>query len=144
MTSILPRLRGHGGHRADDKIRELRADVLHLLNWQANAQDYFAILQTDRADVYAAWQYAEDKAARAEDVVVLQEARLRDLQRQVDELTRRLEVQCLAESAATTTQEIDLRDLQARFKDGPVVSLHHSPQATSPNHIPSWARTEGA
>ncbi|MFE3326831.1 hypothetical protein [Streptomyces sp. NPDC059176] len=144
MTSILPRLRGTGGHRADDKIAELRGDVLRLLNWQTAAQDYFAVLQQDRADVYAAWQYAEDKAARAEDIVVWQDARIRDLQRQVDELTRRLEVQCLAESAATRTQEIDLRELQARFTSGPVVSLHHSSQATSPAHVPSRAKPDPA
>lgn len=138
MTSILPRLRGAGGHRADDKIAELRDDVLRLLNWQTAAQDYFAILQNDRADVYAAWQYAEDKAARAEDIVVWQDAQLRDLEQQVVDLKRRLQVQCLAESAATTTQEIDVRDLQARFSDGPVVSLHHSPQAVVDPGQTSW------
>lgn len=128
----------HRLSRTDSKITQLRADVSRLLNWKLAADDYFAILQQDRADVYAAWQYAEDEAARAGDIVVWQEAKLRDLRRQVDELTRRLEVQCLAESAATTTQEIDVREIQARFANGPVISLHHSPQAKNPAHVPSW------
>ncbi|MFF3324916.1 hypothetical protein [Streptomyces sp. NPDC002889] len=131
MSSILPRLRGTGGHRAADKIRELQADIAKLLNWQLAAQDYFAVLQADRADVYAAWQWAEDKAARAEDIVALQEVQLEDCDRQIADLKERLRVACLADSAASTTQEIDARTIQARFAEGPVVSLHHSPLADS-------------
>ncbi|MFE3678794.1 hypothetical protein [Streptomyces griseus] len=37
------------------------------------------------------------------------------------------------------TAPIDVRDLQARFTAGPVVSLHHSPQAADPAHIPAPA-----
>jgi uncharacterized coiled-coil DUF342 family protein len=55
-----------------------------------------------------------------------------EMQQHINDLTRRLNVGVLAEAAASKTQEIDARELQARFAEGPVVSLHHSPQADVP------------
>ncbi|MFD3999922.1 hypothetical protein [Streptomyces rubiginosohelvolus] len=37
------------------------------------------------------------------------------------------------------TAPIDVRELQARFTAGPVVSLQYSPQAADPTHIPAPA-----
>lgn len=62
-----------------------------------------------------------------------------EMQQHIDDLTRRLEIGVLAEAAASKTQEIDARELQARFAEGPVVSLHHSPQADSPADTPDPA-----
>lgn len=61
-----------------------------------------------------------------------------EMQQQIDDLTRRLEVQVLAEAAASQTQEIDAREIQERFADGPVVSLHHSPQAVTQPGQTAW------
>jgi len=55
-----------------------------------------------------------------------------EMQQHIDDLTRRLNIGVLAGAAASETQEIDASELQARFADGPVVSLHHSPQADVP------------
>jgi seryl-tRNA synthetase len=38
------------------------------------------------------------------------------------------------EDQATTP--IDVRELRERFNTGPIVTLHHSPQAADPTHIP--------
>lgn len=141
MTSILPRLRGTGIHRADDKIAELRDDVARLLNFKAAADDYFAILVHDRNETFAALQFAEHGRQAAEAIVIDQERQIRDLKRQLGEAKRRLEVGVLAEAAAAETQEIDVRALQERLADGPVRTLNQSPMARrNPGHVPGWVK----
>ncbi|WP_329390076.1 hypothetical protein [Streptomyces sp. NBC_01716] len=68
MSLTIPWQRGHGHHRALDRIAELRDENIRLLNRQAAADDYFAVLMTDRADMYTAWQHAEHRANLAADV----------------------------------------------------------------------------
>jgi chromosome segregation ATPase len=150
VTSFLPRLRGNGGHRADDRIAQLEDLIAQLrdenathLNRQAAIDDYIKILQGDRNDVYAAWQFAEHGRQAAEAIVVDQERQIRDLKRQLGEAKRRLEVGVLAEAAAAQTQELDLRTLQERFAEGPVVALNQTPQARrSPDHVPGWVKDQ--
>jgi hypothetical protein len=145
VTSILPRLRGTGTRRADDRIAELRDDVARLLNFKAASDDYFAILMHDRNEVYAAWQFAEHGKQAAEAIVIDQQAQIRDLKRQLGEAKRRLEVGVLAEAAAAQTQELDVRALQEKFADGPVVALNQTPMARrSPGHVPGWVKDEPA
>ncbi len=145
-------------NRAEVKLRKteahlaaVQADNARLLNRQAAADDFFMVqaqLITDlEADVRRLREeLAAEQGARAvADADV--EARnrwIRDLEREVSELKRRLEVRTWAEAAAARTQEIDVRDLRERFATGPVVSLHHSPQAsTNPGHgTPTWARRD--
>ncbi|MET9517482.1 hypothetical protein [Streptomyces sp. NPDC002994] len=100
------------------KVTELRDENRHLHNRQAAADDFFAVLMDDRAELHNLWQYAEHKAACAEDVVVCQEADIRDLHRQIADLTERLRVASLADSAASRTQEIDTRALLKRITQG--------------------------
>ncbi|MFI9618067.1 hypothetical protein ACIG8S_04025 [[Kitasatospora] papulosa] len=135
-------------HRAATPA-ELRQENRLLLNRQAAADDFFALLMKDRDEVHNLWRHAEEKAADAEIVVVCQQG-------QIDELTaENLALKAkLANTAAVTvpemerdttafedqaTEPIDARDLQARFVAGPVVDLHHSPQAADPTHIPAPA-----
>ncbi|MEY9995812.1 hypothetical protein ABIE67_007844 [Streptomyces sp. V4I8] len=68
---------------------------------------------------------------------------VRGLEAQITRLERRLEVSVLAEAAAAQTQEIDLRTLQERFAEGPVVALNQTPQARrSPDHVPGWVKDQ--
>ncbi|GGS41160.1 hypothetical protein F2B00_03190 [Streptomyces parvus] len=135
---------------------KLRADVTRLMNRQAAADDYFAVLLADRADVYEAWQNAEAKAARAEDTVVWQDHRLCKQEAELGRLRAQLAPYLAADANANAitvppserdssrfedqaTAPIDVRELRNRFAAGPVVSLHHSPQAADPTHIPAPA-----
>ena len=91
-------------------------------------------------------QLAEKEAEHAE-VVARIDARhaevVRGLEQQVADLERRLDVGVLAESAAAKTQEIDVRSLQERFADGPVLALHSSPQARrGASHVPGWVKDQ--
>ncbi|MEV8403568.1 hypothetical protein [Streptomyces niveus] len=68
MSITIPWQRGKGAHRACDRIAELRDENVRLMNRQAAADDYFAVLMQDRADMYTAWQYAEQRALLADDI----------------------------------------------------------------------------
>lgn len=146
MSLHLPQ-RAPRKHRAQDRIRQLEATVADQSMRLQAADKLIRNVLREKSDTYLDLRNAEQARDCADALAETRLQQIRDLQRKVDELTRRLEVQCLAESAATRTQEIDLRELQARFTDGPVVTLHHSPQATSPAHVPSCAKpgpAEGA
>lgn len=68
---------------------------------------------------------------------------VRGLEAQNARLQRQLEIGVLAEAAATETQELDVRALQERFADGPVVALNQTPMARrQPNHVPGWVKDE--
>lgn len=41
------------------------------------------------------------------------------------------------------TASIEYRTLRERFTAGPVVTLHRSPQAANPAHVPAWALKPG-
>lgn len=68
MSITTPWTRGKGAHRAYDRIAQLRDENVRLMNRQAAADDYFAVLMNDRADMYAAWQHAEHRANLADDI----------------------------------------------------------------------------
>lgn len=68
MSITIPWQRGHGHHRALDRIAELRYENVRLMNRQAAADDYFAILMQDRADMYTAWRDAVHRADLADDI----------------------------------------------------------------------------
>lgn len=68
LTDLIPGLKGSGIRRAVDKVTELREENVKLLNRQAAADDYFALLMQDRDDVYAAWQWSEQARQEAETV----------------------------------------------------------------------------
>jgi len=168
LTDLIPALgrpKPRKANRAETKLRKVedqlaavRQDNVKLLTRQAAADDYFALLIQDRDQVYGAWQFAEQKRQDAETVAV---CALEESARLTAELTwwREKFGQQVADEANAhavdvppairpisgpedeATGPIDVRDLRARFAGGPVVSLHHSPQAVRPDHIPSWAET---
>ncbi|NEB42336.1 hypothetical protein [Streptomyces sp. SID14515] len=150
-------------HRAADKVAELerqlkdqQAETVSAFGQLIGAADTIAILEADLADVRA-------KRAEAEQVVVCLDADLRDRTAERDQARdeiRQLHAQLAPFLAAeananavtvppserdTTrfedqaTAPIDVRELRNRFTAGPVVSLHHSPQAADPTHIPAPA-----
>ncbi|MFD7861816.1 hypothetical protein [Streptomyces sp. NPDC059783] len=137
-----------GRHRSATPA-ELRAENVALLNRQAAADDYFALLMHDRAEVYEAWEAAVRRAADAETVVVCQQADIEELTAEVTRLraelanTMRVDVPLMerdtTDGADQATAPIDARELRERFAAGPVVTLHHAPQATTPVHVPVLA-----
>jgi predicted nuclease with TOPRIM domain len=123
ITARIPALKGHGRHRAADKLAELREDNRKLLDRQMAADDFFACLMQDRADLQTALeqererrQIAEKERDQAEEVI-----RLRD--REIADLKRRRAVRVLAEAAAAETQPIPVVTR--------VMPLHEAPFATT-------------
>ncbi|MGW6578934.1 hypothetical protein ACWF76_05920 [Streptomyces globisporus] len=130
---------------------KLRADVNRLMNRQAAADDYFALLLADRADVYEAWQNAEAKAARAEDTVVWQDHRLRKQDAELGRLRAQLAPYLAADANANAitvppserdttafedqaTEPIKVTTLWAAHGIGPVLATQGS---TDPAHLPA-------
>lgn len=68
---------------------------------------------------------------------------VRDLEARLADMERRLDVGVLAEAAAATTQETDVRSLRERFESGPVVRYGVPPWTaiTNPGCAPSQADT---
>lgn len=142
-------------NRAEIKLRKTEAhlaavqeDNVRLLNRQAAADDLIARqaqrinrLEADDRDLRL--RLTAEQGAHAADVET-RNRWIRDLERQLADAARRLEIRTWAEAAAATTQEIDVRSLRERFASGPVVSLHHSPQAsTNPGRgTPTWAHRD--
>ncbi|MFI7329289.1 hypothetical protein ACIBQ3_32220 [Streptomyces rubiginosohelvolus] len=150
-------------HRAADKVVELKrqlkdqqAETVSAFGQLIGAADTIAILQHQLADVRA-------KQAEAEQVVVCLDADLRERTEERDQaladvaaLRAQLAPFLAADANANAitvppserdttafedqaTAPIDVRELQARFTAGPVVSLQFSPQAADPTHIPAPA-----
>jgi hypothetical protein len=158
ISSLIPGLKGSGSRRAVDEVERLREDNIRLLDRQAAADDYFALLAQDRADVYAAWEFTEQARQEAEMVAACMQSECEDWKAEALALRARLAPFLAAEAnsnridvppmvrdtsdfADQATAPIDVRELRERFASGPVVSLHHSPQAASPSHVPAWAVT---
>lgn len=77
LTDLIPALGGkpkpRKANRVETKLRrtearlaELREENVKLLNRQAAADDYFALLMQDRNEVYAAWTWSEQARQEAE------------------------------------------------------------------------------
>lgn len=81
----------------------------------------------------------EDLAVARQTIAQLEAVvKLRD--KEIDKLEDRIRIGIGAEHVIAKTQEIDARDIQARFASGLVVTLAHSPQAAlDPTHIPAPA-----
>jgi hypothetical protein len=106
----------HPQHRATDEV-----DRLKFLLYGANLLIGGLRVQLDDQEREHADTVARIDARHAETV--------RGLEQQIADLQRRLDVGVKAEHVIAATQEIDVRPLRDRFTDGPVRSLHHSPQA---------------
>ncbi|MGV0098127.1 hypothetical protein [Streptomyces californicus] len=143
-------------HRAADAVANLRDENRRLLAQLVGAHGHIAVQERQLADVRA-------KQTEAEQVVVCLDADLDERTVELDQAQaeiRQLHAQLAPYLAAdananaitvppaerdTTAVEdqatapINTRELHARFAAGPVVSLHHSPQAAGPAHIPAPA-----
>ncbi|MFB7736245.1 hypothetical protein ACFC08_18030 [Streptomyces sp. NPDC056112] len=119
FTDLFPALKGQGRRRAADKVDELREENAKLLDRQAAADDYFALLRQDVADTNDAlkqergWRLeerqrrenAEKALAQAENVIRLRDQQIADLQRKVD-------VGVKAEHVIARTQEIPVEEIR--------------------------------
>lgn len=123
-------------HDPDTIIRRLRKDIdqadCQLISLTTEIDE----LKAERTQLEAQLDQAgiELSGAREDTRTAKQSIRhleaivhLRD--REIDKLQRRIDVGIKAEHVIAKTQEIDTAELQQRFTAGPVVSLHHSPQA---------------
>ncbi|MGW1744504.1 hypothetical protein ACWCRD_02580 [Streptomyces sp. NPDC002092] len=91
-------------------------------------------------------QLEEQEARHAEVVARIDERHaevVRGLEQQVADLERRLDIRAFAEAAAAKTQELDVRSLQERFADGPVLALNQTPMARrGAGNVPAWVKDE--
>ncbi|MGY4931611.1 hypothetical protein ACWD7T_10900 [Streptomyces sp. 900116325] len=74
--------------------------------------------------------------AAARQTITQLEAVVKLREREIDTLAERIRIGIGAEHVIAKTQEIDARDIQARFASGLVVTLAHSPQAAHPANVP--------
>lgn len=79
---------------------------------------------------------AREDLAVARQTITQLEAVVKLREREIDTLAERIRIGIGAEHVIAKTQEIDARDIQARFASGLVVTLAHSPQAAHPTNIP--------
>jgi hypothetical protein len=148
-------------HRADDRIAALTADYerqlaglrdenVRLHHFKAAADDHFMVMDQLVTDLGAdvrrlTAQVTAEQGARAvaEADAAARDRWVRDLENQLADAERRLDIRRFAESVVTQTQPIPV--ITERFDSGPVVRLGASPQAvTDPGRVPpTWARTEG-
>lgn len=127
LADHIPALKGHGRRRAQDHIRELKAQVAKLTEWQA-AADYF-FEQQDRNMTALEKELAAERRARAIAVQELQQAektiRLRD--EEITGLKRTAGIRAQAENVITATQQMpvievmQLRQAAAAGLLGPVL-----------------------
>jgi predicted nucleic acid-binding Zn-ribbon protein len=145
-VSIFDTVKAHGRHRKLTRL-ELAEKASRLEREADEATCQLVALTTQVDGLKAERNRLQDQLDEAgielsgaredhADTVARTDARhaeiVAEMQQQIDDLTRRLNVGVLAGAAASETQEIDARELQDRFADGSVVSLHHSPQADVP------------
>jgi hypothetical protein len=138
IANLIPALKGTGSRRAVDEVEELRAENVALLTRQAAADEHFMVLdqlitglEGDKRELQALLAAEQGARAVAEMDVETRGRWIADLESQVADLQRRLDIRGLAEAAAARTQELDVRSLRERFTAGQVVTLHHSPQAAA-------------
>lgn len=158
ITDLIPGWRERGKHRPDTVISALREENRRLLTRLMATDDYFALLIDDRIQVYAAWEYEQQRRAEAELVAACVQSERDDLADEVVQLRRELAPYLAAEANAgavtlppvyrdtsdpadQATGPIDVRPLWEAIGIGPVVSLHYPPQAVDPAHIPAPPKT---
>lgn len=143
-------------HRAADKVAALRDENRRLLTQLFGARDYIAIQEQQLAEVRAKRSEAELElirvAAERDDRAEERDQALAEASRLRAQLAPYLAADANANAVTVppaerdtsrfedqATAPIDVRELRTRFTAGPVVSLHHSPQAADPAHIPAPA-----
>jgi hypothetical protein len=153
ISSLIPGLKGSGSRRAVDEVERLREDNIRLLDRQAAADDYFALLAQDRADVYAAWEFTEQARQDAEMVAACMQSECEGWKAEALALRARLAPFLAAEAnsnridvppmvrdtddpADQATTPIDVRPLWVALGIGPTVAV------TNPGHVPAVAAAD--
>lgn len=143
-------------HRAVDAVANLRDENRRLLTQLVGAHDHIGIQEQQLADERAGRAGAERVARCLAADLEERTAQLEQARKEIRQLHAQLAPFLAAEANANAvtvppserdtsdfedqaTAPIDVRELQARFTAGPVVSLRYSPQATDPTHIPAPA-----
>lgn len=139
ITNLIPGRRDRRKHSPDTIIARLRKDMAQIMNWQAAADDYFALLMDDVVTTNAALEQERERRKLAETELAQAEAAVELRDQTIADLERRLAVGALAESAATRTQELSIDEIRRHC----VMPLHQAPFATTdPAHVPGWARRD--
>lgn len=129
MSLTLPFAGRRSKHHPDTIIRSLRQDIAKLMNWQAAADDYFALLTQDRNDVFAAWQWAEQQRQEAETVAACIQSEHDALAAEVAWLRQKFGAQLAAEANAARV------DVPPMVRDTSAME----DQATGPIYVqPLW------
>ncbi|MCT9092924.1 hypothetical protein N4G70_29230 [Streptomyces sp. ASQP_92] len=147
MTLTLP-WQGTGSHRAVDEVARLRHEL-------AGAGHLIESLRGQVDDANAARDRANEKASQYDEAVARADAvveAMAEMQSELRELRAHL-ANCEAVTVPPMERDIDpgdhptvpvdVKSLRERFASGPVVSLHHSPQAAvDPAHVPGWVKPD--
>ena len=131
-------------HRALDRIAVLEQELRELRAKLAGADDFFMIQEQYVRDLETENRELKEQLAGKQDALTAigkdrdaLERIVRDLEGQLADAERRLDIRTWAEAAAAKTQELSIIQ---------VVPLHDAPFATtSPGRVrPSWAKDEEA
>ncbi|MFD5798787.1 hypothetical protein ACFWIO_35690 [Streptomyces diastatochromogenes] len=124
MTSLFPRLRGTGTHRADDRIAELtatyekqladlREENVLLHEQRAAADDWFMLLDQHRKELEVEVERLKGQLAEEREACIAVgkdrdalDRYVHDLEKQLADVERRLDIRTWAEAAAAKTQEM--------------------------------------
>ncbi|WP_326739096.1 hypothetical protein [Streptomyces sp. NBC_01022] len=143
--SVLTRISSLGRHRGKTPA-QLRAELdeadCHLIALATEVDEARSAHTSVEAQLDAAGielSGAREDLAAAKRTVAQLEAVVKLRDQQIDELAERIRIGIGAEHVIARTQEIDARDMQARFASGLVVTLARSPRAADPAHIPAQA-----
>jgi hypothetical protein len=129
LTDLIPALKGTGSRRAVDKVAELRDENVALLNRQAAADDFFALLTQDRNEVYAAWEFERAKRHEAEEAAARMQSESDEWRDRFLALQARFGPQLAAEANANRV------DVPPMVRDTTAVE----DQATGPIYVqPLW------
>lgn len=139
ISHLIPGRRDRRRHSPDTIIARLRQDMAKVMNRQAAADDFFAILMHDVVTTNAALEQERQRRELAETELAQAEAAVELRDQTIADLERRLAVGALAESAAARTQEMPIAEIRQHCVTP--VPLHQAPFATAnPGRVPAWAR----
>lgn len=156
LNDLLPMRRDRRKHSPDTIIRNLRQDMAKVMNRQAAADDFFAILMHDVVTTNAGLQRVEQLRQDAEQAAARMQMERDEWRDEALALRARFGPQIAAEANANritvppgfrpidgpedeATGPIDVSELRAKYNRP--IPLHESPLATTdPGWVPpSWA-----
>lgn len=150
MSLTIPgRRRQHPKHKASERLSSLEIEYRRIKAVVAGADAEFIRLRHRAAEAEIVADctlrnledVTEERDALAAEVAELKDrlAPLEAAEANRQAVTVPPMVRDTSDGADQNTTPIDVRTLRERFAAGPVLHLHHSPQATDPAHIPQPA-----